>query len=192
MKLSFSLGQYTTVFQAEVYAIKACAVENLGRDYENRNTYILSDSQAAIKKTLANTRSPQNWSEIATSPSYNWPDITELNWYGRQVMRVLLEMKQQIYWQEQDLNILSQDPKQPVASQFELSRERSETGRTEITHKRKQWESTTGPKEATGHISGPSARRTEDLLKLNRDMDRRTIYRILASKGTLFKTGIDG
>jgi hypothetical protein len=28
-KLSFSLGQYTTVFQAEVTAIKACAVENL-------------------------------------------------------------------------------------------------------------------------------------------------------------------
>jgi hypothetical protein len=48
-KLSFSLGQYTTVFQAEVYAIKACAVENLDRDYKNRNIYILSDSQAAIK-----------------------------------------------------------------------------------------------------------------------------------------------
>jgi hypothetical protein len=43
-KLSFSLGQYTTVFQAEVYAIKACAVENL-----DRNIYVLSDSQAAIK-----------------------------------------------------------------------------------------------------------------------------------------------
>jgi hypothetical protein len=36
-KLSFSLGQYTTVFQAEVYVIKTCAIENL------------SDSQAAIK-----------------------------------------------------------------------------------------------------------------------------------------------
>lgn len=26
-KLSVSLGQYTTIFQAEVYAIQACAVE---------------------------------------------------------------------------------------------------------------------------------------------------------------------
>jgi hypothetical protein len=48
-KLSFSLGQYTTVFQAEVYAIMARAVENLDRDYKHRNIYIPSDSQASIK-----------------------------------------------------------------------------------------------------------------------------------------------
>jgi hypothetical protein len=40
-KLSFSLGQYTTIFQAEVHAIKACAVENPDRDYRNRNINIL-------------------------------------------------------------------------------------------------------------------------------------------------------
>jgi ribonuclease HI len=49
-KFSFSLGQYTTVFQVEVYAIKACAVENIKRGYLKRNIYILSDSQAAIKE----------------------------------------------------------------------------------------------------------------------------------------------
>jgi hypothetical protein len=48
-RLSFSLGQYTTVFQAEVYAIKACADENIDRNCKNRNIYILSDSQAAIQ-----------------------------------------------------------------------------------------------------------------------------------------------
>jgi ribonuclease HI len=47
--LSFSPGQYTTVFQAEVYAIKACADENIGRNYKNKNIYILSDSHAAIQ-----------------------------------------------------------------------------------------------------------------------------------------------
>jgi hypothetical protein len=46
-KLSFSLDQYTTVFQVEVYVIKACAVENLDRNYKSRNIYILSNSQAA-------------------------------------------------------------------------------------------------------------------------------------------------
>jgi hypothetical protein len=48
-KLSFSLGQHTTVFQTEVYTIKACIDENLDRGYRNRNIYILSDSHAAIK-----------------------------------------------------------------------------------------------------------------------------------------------
>jgi hypothetical protein len=35
-KLSFSLGQYAIVFQAEVYANKACTIENLDRNCENR------------------------------------------------------------------------------------------------------------------------------------------------------------
>jgi hypothetical protein len=48
-KLSFSLRQYTTAFQAEVYAIKACAVENLDRSHRNRNVYIPSDGQDVIK-----------------------------------------------------------------------------------------------------------------------------------------------
>jgi hypothetical protein len=36
----------------------------------------------------------------------------------------------------------------------------------------KQWESTTGLKQAKELISGPCARRTKDLLKLNRDQLR--------------------
>jgi hypothetical protein len=38
-----------TLLQAEVYAINACILFNSDRGYKNRNTYILSDSQAAIK-----------------------------------------------------------------------------------------------------------------------------------------------
>jgi ribonuclease HI len=48
-KLSVSLGQYITVFQAEVYVIKACMFENLDRNYRNRNICILSYSQALIE-----------------------------------------------------------------------------------------------------------------------------------------------
>jgi hypothetical protein len=47
--LCLSIGQYTTVFQAEVYDTKKCVVENLDRNYKNMNIYILSDSLAAIK-----------------------------------------------------------------------------------------------------------------------------------------------
>jgi hypothetical protein len=48
-KLGFSLGKYTRVFQTEAYAIKTCTVENLHRDYKNRNICLLLDSHAAIR-----------------------------------------------------------------------------------------------------------------------------------------------
>jgi ribonuclease HI len=37
------------VFQVEIYAIKACIMENIEKGYRGRNIYILSDSQTAIK-----------------------------------------------------------------------------------------------------------------------------------------------
>jgi hypothetical protein len=46
---SFSLGLHTVLFQAEIYTIKACIMENMEKDYTGRNICILSDSQAAIK-----------------------------------------------------------------------------------------------------------------------------------------------
>jgi hypothetical protein len=56
----------------------------------------------------------------------------------------------------------------------------------------KQWESTTGLKPAKGLISGPSARRTKDLLKLNRDQFRWLVGLFTGHchlKGHLFKLG---
>jgi hypothetical protein len=49
MEHRFSLGLHTTIFQAEIYAINACLMENTEEDYMCRNIYILSDVQAAIK-----------------------------------------------------------------------------------------------------------------------------------------------
>jgi hypothetical protein len=46
---SLILGLHTTVFQAEIYAIKTYIMENIQKGYRGRNIYILSDSQAAIK-----------------------------------------------------------------------------------------------------------------------------------------------
>jgi hypothetical protein len=51
------------------------------------------------------------------------------------------------------------------------------------------WESTTGLKEAKGLILGPSARRTEELLKLKRDQLRSVVG--LLPKRTPFQTGTD-
>jgi hypothetical protein len=47
-----SLGQYTTIFQAKIYAIGACFQENLSWGYLGKCIHILSDSQAALKALI--------------------------------------------------------------------------------------------------------------------------------------------
>jgi hypothetical protein len=74
----FSLGRYTTVFQAEVYAIKKFADANMDRIYKNRRIYILSDSQAAII-AFDKYQITSNCSGTAIFPSCNWSDITRFN-----------------------------------------------------------------------------------------------------------------
>jgi hypothetical protein len=77
-KLSFSLGQYTTVFQVEAYAIKACTVENLDRTIETETSMFYQIVKQQLKH-LANTRSLQNWFGTATNPSYIRPNIIEFS-----------------------------------------------------------------------------------------------------------------
>jgi hypothetical protein len=45
---SFSPGHHTMVLKAEMYAIKACIMENIEKGYTGSNICILSDSEAAI------------------------------------------------------------------------------------------------------------------------------------------------
>ena len=47
LKLTFPLGRYSTIFQAEIYAILACAY-SLYNEHE-ASIAICSDSQAALK-----------------------------------------------------------------------------------------------------------------------------------------------
>jgi hypothetical protein len=94
--------------------------------------YILSDSHAAIQ-ALGHHQitSKLVWDCHQSIIQLAIHNRLQLRWVPGQ--GVLLEMKQQIYLQEQALNIHSQDLNQPVASQLELPRERPGTGRTEIT-----------------------------------------------------------
>jgi len=57
-RLSISLGKYTTVFQAEVYAILACVHEIRTQDRPEKYVGICSDSQAALKALQAARMSP--------------------------------------------------------------------------------------------------------------------------------------
>ncbi|KAJ8950193.1 hypothetical protein NQ318_003184 [Aromia moschata] len=48
-EISINLGNYATVFQAEITTIYACAQEISRRSYTNKMIQIISDSQAALK-----------------------------------------------------------------------------------------------------------------------------------------------
>ncbi|KAJ8960503.1 hypothetical protein NQ318_013787 [Aromia moschata] len=48
-EISINLGNYATVFQAEITAISACAQEMTRRSYTNKRIQIISDSQVALK-----------------------------------------------------------------------------------------------------------------------------------------------
>jgi len=52
-RLSFSLGRYTTVFQAKIYAIPACAHGIQSQYRSEKHVSICSDSQAALKALQA-------------------------------------------------------------------------------------------------------------------------------------------
>jgi len=45
----YNLGLHTMEFQAEIYDVKACIIENIGEGYTGRNIYFLSNRQAVIK-----------------------------------------------------------------------------------------------------------------------------------------------
>jgi ribonuclease HI len=52
-RLSYPLGRYATVFQAEIYAILACVYEIQSLDRPEKHVSICSDSQAALKSLQA-------------------------------------------------------------------------------------------------------------------------------------------
>jgi hypothetical protein len=59
----------------------------------------------------------------------------------------------------------------------------------------KQWESTTGLKQAKGTYIRTLCQKNEVSVEIKQrpiKMDGRTVYRTLSSKGSPFQTGIDG
>ena len=57
-RLSFPLGRYTTIFQAEIYAILACAYKIRSQNRPEKHMSICSDSLAAVRALEAVRTSP--------------------------------------------------------------------------------------------------------------------------------------
>ena len=66
-------GNFSTIFQAEIYAIDLCAQEWLNKGIRRAKIYILSDSQAALKAhTPSSLKLPGN----VSNPLSNWIKTT--------------------------------------------------------------------------------------------------------------------
>jgi ribonuclease HI len=119
--------RHTGVFQAEVYANKACLDENLERGCRNRKIYILSDNQAAIKAL----------GKYQITSKLVWDchqSLIQLARHNR-VQLILVPGHEGIAGNEladQLARLGSEHPSRylnrPVASPFELLKERSATG----------------------------------------------------------------
>jgi hypothetical protein len=159
MKHSFSLGKYTTVFQAEVYTIMACTLENLDRNYRNRNIYILSDSQAAIKALDSyQINSKLVWDCHQSLIQLVEHNRVQLIWVPGHGGIEGNEVANQLAKLGSECPFIGPEPACGISVGIAKRAVRDWTSRD---HK-KYWESLTGLKQPKGFLQGPSVRRTKN------------------------------
>jgi ribonuclease HI len=155
-KLSCSLRQYITVFQAEVYAIKSTTVEDLHRSYRNRNICILSDSQAAIK-ALDNY---QLNSKLVSDCHQSLMQLAKRNgvqliWMLGQEGIVGNETADQLAQLRSEYPLIGPKPACGISVVVAKKAARDWTNRDN----QRSWKLLTGLKQTKGILQGPSVRR---------------------------------
>jgi ribonuclease HI len=187
-KLKFQPWQYTVVFQAEVYAIQACAVEHLDRNYKNRNIYVLSDSQTAIKVLdKHHITSELVWDCHQSLTQLTKHNRVQLIWVPGHEAIVGNETAGQLVRTGSEHPFIGPEPDCGTSIGVAKKAARDWLSRNH----RKYWESVTGLTQAKGLILGTPARRTKDLLKLNRDQLRWVVGLLTGHCHLKGHTGID-
>jgi ribonuclease HI len=187
---SFSLGGYTTVFQAEVYAIKACAAENLDRNYRYRNIFILSDSQAALKALDKHQiNSKLVWDCYQTLIELANHNRVQLVWVPGHEGVAGNETADRLAKIGSEQVFIGPEPACGISMGVAIKAIRDWTT---MSHE-KYWKSLTELRQAKGLIRGPSVNGARELLKLHRNQLRWVVGLLTGHchlKGHLFKLGL--
>jgi hypothetical protein len=167
-----------------VYAIKACADEN-----RDRNFYILSDSQAAIKALDKHQiTSKLVWDCRQSLTQLARHNRVKLIWVPGHAGIVGNEVAYQLAKTGSEHLFIGPE----LACSISVGVAKKAVRDWNNRNHKEYWESTTGLREAKGLIQGPSARRTMDLLKVKQrlvKMGGRTTYRTLSPKRAPFQIG---
>jgi hypothetical protein len=151
-----------------VYAINECAVQNLNRNYRNRNRniYILSDTQAEIK-TLGNHQitSKLVWDCHQSLIQLATHNRVQLIWVPGHEGIVRNETADQLARTGSEHPFIGPEPACGISVGVAKKVIRNWTNRNH----QKYWEFLTGLKQAKGLTQGSSASRTKELLKVNRN-----------------------
>jgi ribonuclease HI len=187
---SFSLGLHITVFQEEIYAIKACTMENIEKCYKGRNICILSDSQADIK-VLNNfeINSKLVWDCHQSLMRLAEHNRVQLIWVPGHMEIYGNEMADQLTRQDSSCPFIGPQPALGISAKIAREVIRGWTNRKHTEY----WQFIHGQRQAWGFLKIPSAKRARDLLSLSRNQ-----LRILTGlftehchlKGHLFKLGL--
>jgi hypothetical protein len=162
----------------------------LRRNYKNRNIYIRSDSQAAIKaidKHQITSKLVRDCHKFLTQLARH--NRVQLIWVPEHEGIVGNETADQLARTKYEHPFTGPEPACGISIGVAKKAVRDWTDRN---HK-EYWKSITGLTQAKELIQGPSARRRKDLLKLNKDQLRwvvRLFTRHCHLKGHLFKLGL--
>jgi hypothetical protein len=189
-KCNFSLGGYTTVFQAEVYAIKACAAENIDRNYRHRNIYILSDSQAALKALDKHQiNSKLVWDCYQTLIELANHNRVQLVWVPGHEGVAGNETADQLAKIGSEQSFIGPEPACGISMGVVIRAIRDWANMS----RERYWKSLTELRQAKGLIRGPSAKRARELLNLGMNQLRQVVGLLTGHchlRGHLFKLGL--
>jgi hypothetical protein len=159
----FSLGLHTTVFQAEIYAIKAGIMENTEKGYKGSYIYIPSDSHAAIK-ALNNF---QISSKLVWDCHQFLVRLTEHKrvqpiWVPG-YMEIGNKMADQLTRQGSSRPFIRPEPALGISAKIAKEVIRGWMNRKHVEY----WQSIRGQRQAMGFLKKPSTKRAGELLNVS-------------------------